>query len=218
MIFRVRCLQVFIGGPGPKHGIENTVSKRGNFRATVGDVVLVAIIQNDSLRIAEGKDGAIAVVCVPELDDPSDWVVSVQIVEGDVELEVPGLEAGGVELGVRCGGEQAVEIQTAAVADTASATPPVSDTSGEADFGIEFSSQTSREGAEIKSVRPHARGDWLGLRAGDVIMEVDGARIRNYADFLRKQRSVDGDKAHLWQVERAGRRFFIAVRNGRKAV
>ena len=96
------------GGTGPEDGIENTVGKSWNFGAAVAYVILVAVIQNYPLRVAEGEDGAVAVIGVPVLDGAGDRVVSVQVIECYVELQVPRLEPSRIELGMRRGGEEAV--------------------------------------------------------------------------------------------------------------
>ena len=116
----------------------------------------------------------------------------------------------------RNGVDQSVEVQTAPFANMIEG-QPAKDSSGEQSFGIELSTLASRAGAEIKSVRPDTRAYLLGLREGDVIVEVNGVRIRNHLDFLRKQKSIDADKEQLWQIEREGRRLFVAISSRRKA-
>ncbi|MEW6211202.1 MAG: PDZ domain-containing protein [Acidobacteriota bacterium] len=133
--------------------------------------------------------------------------------------EITGRPAGTIlRLTVRRNGTPlSIDVQTAPLADATIEGQIAKDSSGEQHFGIELSTPSSREGAEIKSVRLHAQAYLLGLKAGDVIVEVNGVRIRSRADFLQRQKAIDADKEQLWQIEREGRRFFIAISGGRKA-
>jgi len=83
-------------------------------------------------------------------------------------------------------------------------------------FGLELVRSSRQDGAEIKDVLPDSQAHLLGLQPGDVIVEINGNRIRGYQDFLRNQRSTAPGGLQLWQINRKEQRFFIAVKDANR--
>jgi serine protease Do len=65
-------------------------------------------------------------------------------------------------------------------------------------------------GAVITEVQPGSRGAEVGLRAGDVIQEIDKAPVRSPED-VKKALGKDGTRTHLLLVVREGTTHYVAV-------
>lgn len=107
--------------------------------------------------------------------------------------------------------EQSVTVQTASFAEGSAKGLGVKNPADERSFGIEIVRDSSLRGAEIKSVRLQSDALRLGLKAGDLIVEINGARITDYSGFLDKQKSIADDQSQIWQIERQDKRFLIAI-------
>lgn len=81
-------------------------------------------------------------------------------------------------------------------------------------FGFLLARRPSQQGVEIKTVLPNSEAYRLGLRAGDLIAEINGMPVRSYRDFQRRRRAQGKDELQLWQIRRKERAFFIAVKVG----
>ncbi len=111
----------------------------------------------------------------------------------------------------RNGIDQSVEVVTASFVEGSAAGLTAKDSTDAQSLGIEIAQGSSLAGAEIKSVRPRSEAHRTGLQAGDVIVEINGARIRDYSDFLDKQTSIKAGQSQIWQIERQEKRFLIAI-------
>ena len=60
------------------------------------------------------------------------------------------------------------------------------------------------------SVEPDSTGDRAGLRAGDLILKIDGKKVGNVEEF---KKLVKGKSKLLVWIERAGEFFFVQLRS-----
>jgi serine protease Do len=99
--------------------------------------------------------------------------------------------------------------------------PPGNAPSAEGALGIQIAPLTpeiarrlgvpeSTAGVLIRGVQPGSRAAEAGLRPGDVIEEVDKARVRSPED-VKKALEKDGKRAHLLLVLREGVTHYVAV-------
>jgi len=65
-------------------------------------------------------------------------------------------------------------------------------------------------GVVIAGVEPGSRAAELGLRAGDLIQEIDKEAVRSPAD-VKKALEKDGKRAHLLLVLREGMTHYVAI-------
>jgi serine protease Do len=69
-----------------------------------------------------------------------------------------------------------------------------------------------KEGVTILSIQPQAAANRLGIQSGDVILSIEGTRLRNSEQFWLLQRRVPEGKSQLWGIRRNGKQFFIAIK------
>ena len=79
-----------------------------------------------------------------------------------------------------------------------------------AEMAQEFGLSTN-EGALITEVRPGSPADSAGLRAGDVIREMNRAPVRSAADVAAAMRNTKASSTVLLRVERQGSTVYVAV-------
>lgn len=89
-------------------------------------------------------------------------------------------------------------------------------------FGLkvrELTPETARElglskveGVVIEAVEPGSPAQELGLRRGDVILEVNRQRVRNEEDYRKAMEKVVPEKGALLLVSRGGSTFFVSLR------
>jgi putative serine protease PepD len=81
-------------------------------------------------------------------------------------------------------------------------------------LGVETSSASSGDGAEVRSVVPGGPADRTGLRAGDVITRVDGRDVNEPADVSSALAgSAPGDEVDI-EVERGGSKLTLEATLG----
>jgi serine protease Do len=68
------------------------------------------------------------------------------------------------------------------------------------------------DGLEIVSVYPQSDANILGVKAGDIILTVDGRRVLRPEQFWSYQRTFSDRKVQLWSVQRGSKHFFVAVK------
>ena len=64
-------------------------------------------------------------------------------------------------------------------------------------------------------LRPGALAFESGLRAGDVILEVNGDSVDGLEDYQEALEEHGSEKTLLFLIERGGRTIYIAVKTGR---
>ncbi|MBA4805672.1 MAG: trypsin-like peptidase domain-containing protein [Brevundimonas sp.] len=74
----------------------------------------------------------------------------------------------------------------------------------------------NRRGALIVSVNPGGPSDTAGLRAGDIVLSLNGREVENNTDLTRRVGQADpGDNLRM-DILRDGRRQTVTVRSGRR--
>jgi serine protease Do len=66
-------------------------------------------------------------------------------------------------------------------------------------------------GAVITAVKPSSPADQAGLRAGDVLLELNKKELADPADFLKRYRALSRQD-QLLLIYRAGSTFFLVLR------
>jgi serine protease Do len=67
-------------------------------------------------------------------------------------------------------------------------------------------------GVVISGVEPGSTAEEAGLRAGDVIMEINRQPVRNVGDFKRVAGKLSKKESTLMLINRQGRKLFLAIR------
>jgi len=80
-----------------------------------------------------------------------------------------------------------------------------------ADLARELGLDESR-GVVIAEVQSGSRADQAGLRARDVILEVNRTAVADVASYNRALRSTDGEKSPLLLVRRGDDRIYVALK------
>jgi tRNA A-37 threonylcarbamoyl transferase component Bud32 len=64
---------------------------------------------------------------------------------------------------------------------------------------------------EIRAVSPGSQADQAGLRAGDVVLAVDGQAVRNGQDWQAVKATMEVGRAQRWEIARAGRQLILEL-------
>jgi serine protease Do len=126
-------------------------------------------------------------------------------------LDVIGQSAPGTDLTIaikRNSRPQKVKLQVSQVPGTEALVPP-----DEASIVVRFAAGSDdSEGIELQSISPKSAANRLGVKSGDVILTVNGRSVRSADQFWSLQRNISGGKPQLWNIQRAGKRFFVAIK------
>jgi serine protease Do len=79
------------------------------------------------------------------------------------------------------------------------------------DIARQLSIPTSSRGVVVVGVQEGSPSDDAGIRRGDLILEVEGKRIRGIADFRAASAEMKGKDSVLMFMNRGGRKFFVTV-------
>ncbi len=74
---------------------------------------------------------------------------------------------------------------------------------------------TKTEGVVITGVEPNSAGQAAGLRAGDIILEVNRQKILNENDYLSAMEKAKPDQGVLFLMDRQGSTFFVTLPEGK---
>jgi len=70
---------------------------------------------------------------------------------------------------------------------------------------------TKTEGVAITGVEPNSAGQGAGLKAGDIILEVNRQKILNENDYLSAMEKEKPDQEVLFLIDREGSTFFVTL-------
>jgi serine protease Do len=79
------------------------------------------------------------------------------------------------------------------------------------DIARQLNIPTSSRGVVVVGVQEGSPSDDSGLRRGDLILEVEGTKIRGIADFRAVSADMQREDSVLMFINRGGRKFFVAV-------
>ncbi len=74
-----------------------------------------------------------------------------------------------------------------------------------------FDARFTGGATEIRAVEPGTQVDRAGLRAGDVVLAVDGQPVRSAQDWQAIKANMEVGKAQRWEILRAGQRTALDV-------
>ena len=74
---------------------------------------------------------------------------------------------------------------------------------------------TANEGAVVINIDPSEQGYELGLRVGDVILEINGTKISGVSDFEAASKEISLEDGVVFDIIRAGRPLFISYQKPR---
>ena len=64
---------------------------------------------------------------------------------------------------------------------------------------------------EIRAVTPGSQVDQAGLRAGDVVLTIDGQAVRRGQDWQAVKANMEVGKAQHWEISRVGQPLVLEV-------
>ncbi len=74
-----------------------------------------------------------------------------------------------------------------------------------------FDARFTGGATEIRAVTPSSQVDLAGLRAGDVVLAIDGQAVRNSQDWQAVKANMEVGKAQHWQIVRGGAQVVLEV-------
>ncbi len=126
-------------------------------------------------------------------------------------LDVIGQSAPGTDLTIaikRNSRQRKLKLQVSQIPGTEVSVPP-----NEVLIVIRLAAdRDSSEGIELQSISPESVANRLGVKSGDVILMVNGRAVASVEQFWSLQRNIAEGKSQLWNLQRAGKRFFVAVK------
>ncbi len=126
-------------------------------------------------------------------------------------LDVIGQSAPGTDLTIaikRNSRQRKLKLQVSQIPGTEVSVPP-----NEVLIVIRLAAdRDSSEGIELQSISPESVANRLGVKSGDVILMVNGRAVASVEQFWSLQRNIAEGKSQLSNLQRAGKRFFVAVK------